>query len=102
MTEHQHDPIPVELTPYVVDLLTHWARLDGDLMRPAGEREATPKLLERRADWANDIVRALLHSLPVMSAEGDFADALNERAEAYADYDAGRVAKTTPVVDPSN
>jgi hypothetical protein len=93
MSDNQHDPIPLELTPYVVDLLTHWARLDGDLMRPAGEREATPKLREQRADCANDIVRALLHALPVLSAEGDFADALNERAEAYADYEAARLTK---------
>ncbi|MDT3243932.1 hypothetical protein QNL30_25495 [Pseudomonas amygdali pv. morsprunorum] len=39
------------------------------------------------------VVLGVLNALPNVFTEGDFADALNERDEAYANYHAAQAAK---------
>lgn len=86
MTQPKNDPITLELPAYVVDALAAWARADAQLMRPIDER--SNKHLEQQvcSDLADTFVRHVLEVLPSFAAEGDLADALNERAEAYAAY----------------
>lgn len=86
MTTSTHDPIEMELPGYLVDLLTQWVRADTEAMRlsrTTAEREAHR---HERAFLGDQLARGLLHALPNFSAEGDFADALNERDEVYAEH----------------
>lgn len=93
MTDFQHDPIPLDLPGYLVETLAEWARADTVAQHPDTARPDKAAARETRRNLADDFVRGLLLNLPAFSAEGDFADALNERAEAYADYKAAQAAK---------
>jgi hypothetical protein len=88
MTDYQHDPITLELPGYLIDLLADWARADTVAQHPGTTRQDKAAAREKRQDLADTFVRGLLLNLPAFSAVGDFSDALNERAEAYADYKA--------------
>lgn len=94
MTKPKNDPITLELPAYVVDMLAEWARLDGGIMLPSVVPGDKVKQHEQSAILAHGVVLAVLTALPAFSAEGDLADALNERAEAYADHRAAKAAKS--------
>lgn len=87
MTDPKNNPLTLELPAYVVDMLADWARLSGRIMGPSVVPGEKIEQDAQSADLAQDIVLALLHSLPAFT-EGDLADALNERAEAYTAYHA--------------
>lgn len=93
MTDYQHDPITLELPAYLIETLAEWARTDTVAQHPDTARPDKAAAREKRQDLADTFVRGLLLNLPALSAEGDFADALNERAEAYADYKAAQGAE---------
>jgi len=90
MTDYQHDPITLELPGYLVDLLADLARADTVALHPDTARPDKAVARKKRQDLADTFVRGLLLNLPAFSAVGDFADVLNERAEAYADYKAAQ------------
>lgn len=93
MTQHKNDPITVELPAHIVDMLADWARLDGRIMRPSQEPGDKVQLHEQCTAIAHGVMLGVLHALPAFSAEGDLADALNERAEGYADFRATQAAQ---------
>lgn len=93
MPLHKNDPITLELPAHVVDLLADWARLDARIMRPSQEPGDKLRLHEQCTAIAHGVVLGVLKALPNFSVDGDFADALNERDEAYADYAAAKAAK---------
>lgn len=93
MTDFQHDSIPLELPAYLVETLAEWARADTVAQHPDTARPDKEAARETRQNLADAFVRGLLLNLPAFSAEGDLADALNERAEVYADYRAAQDAK---------
>lgn len=88
MTDTKYDLIAVELPPHVVAVLAEWARADAQAMHPGTDRQVAKAAREERELLANAFTRGALHALPAFSAEGDLADALNERDEAYEAYDA--------------
>lgn len=92
MTDTKYDPIPLELPGYLVETLAEWARADAVAQHRDTARPDREVARDQRRDLADTFVRGLLLNLPAFSAEGDLADALNERAEAYADYQAAQVA----------
>ncbi|WP_421556746.1 hypothetical protein [Pseudomonas kitaguniensis] len=85
MTKQKNDPITLELHAYVVDMLADWARLSGRIMAPAVVPGEKRKQDAQSADLAQDIVLAVLNSLPAFT-DGDLAEALAERDAAYAAY----------------
>ncbi|NWC59477.1 hypothetical protein [Pseudomonas veronii] len=93
MSQPKNDPITLELPAYVVDMLAEWARLDGSIVRPSVVPGDKMQQHKQSAILSHGIVLGVLNALPNFSAEGDFADALNERDEAYADYHAAQAAK---------
>lgn len=93
MNQHKNDPITLELPAYVMDMLAEWARLDGKIIGPSEVPGEKVKQSAQSADLAHGIVLGVLNALPAFSVDGDFADALNERGEAYADYQAAQAAK---------
>jgi len=88
----RNEPLSLELPAALVDLLADYVRTDGESMREAvalsasGEPARYGALELARVTLAQTIVEDLLKALPAFSAEGDFADALNERDEIYDEY----------------
>lgn len=93
MSQPKNDPITLELPAYVVDMLAEWARLDGKIIGPALVPGEKKQQSDQSANLAHGIVLGVLNALPNFSAEGDFADALNERDEAFAAYHAAQAAQ---------
>lgn len=85
-------PLSLELSADLVDLLADFARADGESMRltveltRTGDAGRLAEVERERATLMQTIVLHLLHDLPAFSAEGDLADALNERDEVYDNY----------------
>lgn len=62
-------------------------------MRPIASGSDHKKLNDKQLELADAFLRGVLNHLPAMSAEGDLADAINERDEAYAAYRAAAYPK---------
>lgn len=83
MTGTKNDPITIALPAYLVDMQAAWARADTEVMRPIGGHSDKQKANNERLELADAFVRAAQLHLPALSAEGDLADALNEREEVF-------------------
>ncbi|MQT97758.1 hypothetical protein [Pseudomonas helleri] len=86
MTDAKYDPITIQRPPHVVAVLAvlaEWARADAKAMHPDTDRQVAKEAREEREGLANAFTRGAVHALPAFSAEGDLADALNERDAAY-------------------
>lgn len=86
MTDTKNNPLALELPAYVVDLLADWARADAQAMHPAGGQPERKDAREERRELGDTFARAVLHNLLTSAAEGDLADAMNERDAAYDAY----------------
>lgn len=93
MTKHKNDSITLELLAYLVDMLADWARTDAEVMGPIAAGSDKKKLNDKRLELADAFLGGVLNHLPAISAEGDLADAINERDEAYAAYRAAAYPK---------
>lgn len=93
MTDTKNNPITLELPGYLVDMLADWARTDAEVMGPIGAGSDKKKANDKRLEVADAFASGVLNHLPAMSAEGDLADAINQRDEAYADYRASAYPK---------
>lgn len=83
MTDTKNSQLAIELPAYVVDILADWARADAKAMHPANEQSEKKQAREARRELGDTFARAVQQVMPSLSAEGDLADAFNERAEAY-------------------
>lgn len=86
MTDTKNAPLTLTLPGYVVDILADWVRADAVAHHPASGEPEKKVAREARRELGHTFARAVEYNLPAFSAEGDLADALNERREAYAAY----------------
>lgn len=86
MTKHKNESITLELPAYLVDMLADWARTDAEVMGPIAAGSDKKKLNDKRMELADAFSGGVLNQLSAMSAEGDIAEAINERDAAYATY----------------
>lgn len=89
MTDPRNPSIALELPAYLVDTLADWARADAHIMRLDGA-DGWRAADHQRSRLADNLVRALLSHLPDLAGAGDLAAALNDRAAAYAEYNAAK------------
>jgi hypothetical protein len=87
----RNEPLSLELSAELVDLLADFARADARSMQMpaytggAADAKALIEVERERMTLAHALAWRLLHDLPAFSAEGDLAAALNERDEVYAE-----------------
>ena len=86
MIDTKNSPLTIELPGYVVDILADWARADAKAMHPSSDQPEKKEAREKRRELGDTFARAVQHVMPSSSTEGDLADSLNERAEAYEAY----------------
>lgn len=97
MSIPKNDPITLELPAFLVDVLAEWARADAQYMRTDVSHVTFQDALYQRDIKADSLVRSLIYSLPAFSAEGDLADAINERAKAHAEFRDAKLSKMEPM-----
>lgn len=88
----RNEPLSLTLPAELVDALADYARADAEVMREAvalavtGDPVRHDDRERERTTLAHALAFRLLNDLPKFSAQGDLADALNERDEVYQDY----------------
>lgn len=89
----KNDPITLQLPAHLVDELSKWIRTDAQYMRTEVNHATFHDIRCQRERTAESLVLYIVHTLPDLSVESDLADAINERKEAYAEYDAAQLSK---------
>lgn len=97
MSNPKNNPVTLELPAYLMDILAQWVRADAQCMRLDIKMDSYRDARHQCEETAQSLALGIVLNLPAFSAQGDLADAINDRDEAYNEYYAAFEAKPKQV-----
>lgn len=85
MSDTRIEAIDTKLSPQLLEQLTRWVRLDGQIM-VTSEKKASDALNDERRRAADLVMRGLLKLVETSAVTGDLAIALADRERDYVAY----------------